>query len=104
MLLDLLNSGSNVTVAVSIRELKVFADYLIAATRRELEDEIAAQQQEKYLTAKQVSEILNVHPSTISRWKERGYLIPCEIGGKRRYKLSDLKALLGNAAKGGSHE
>ncbi len=36
MLLDLLNSGSNVTVAVSIRELKVFADYLIAATRREL--------------------------------------------------------------------
>lgn len=104
MLLDLLNSGSNVTVAVSIRELKVFADYLIAATRRELEDEIVAQKQEKYLTARQVGEFLNVHPSTISRWKERGYLIPCEIGGKRRYKLSDLKALIDNTAKGGSHE
>jgi len=104
MLLDLLSSGSNVTVAVSIRELKQFADYLINTTKHELEEQITAQRQERYLTAKQVGEILSIDPSTVSRWRKRGYLVPCEIGGKRRYKLSDVKALLDNPQKGGRHE
>lgn len=104
MLQDLLLSNHQVTVAVSIGELKQFADYLINKTKSELEDQITAQRQERYLTAKEVGKILSINPSTVCRWRSRGYLVPCEIGGQRRYKLSDVNALLDNPQKGGRHE
>jgi len=41
-----------------------------------------------------VSEILNVNITTLWRWNKIGYLKTIEFGGGRRYKMSDVKALL----------
>jgi excisionase family DNA binding protein len=46
---------------------------------------------EKYLTAKQVAEKLQVSERTIRRWGQTGALTPKRIGGVKRYKASDLE-------------
>lgn len=46
---------------------------------------------EKYLTAKQVAEQLQVSERTIRRWGQTGQLKPKRIGGIKRYKASDIE-------------
>lgn len=45
---------------------------------------------DKYLTAKQVAEKLQVSERTLQRWAAKGVLQPKRIGGVKRYKSSDL--------------
>ncbi|MEX0881583.1 MAG: helix-turn-helix domain-containing protein [Candidatus Saccharimonadales bacterium] len=46
----------------------------------------------EYLTLKQVSELLKVHPNTLRNWDKNGTLKPIRIGEKRirRYKKEDV--------------
>lgn len=46
----------------------------------------------EYLTLKQVSELLKVHPNTLRNWDKNGTLKPIRIGERkiRRYKKEDL--------------
>jgi excisionase family DNA binding protein len=53
-------------------------------------------QPEKYLTRKQAAEMLDVDLSTLWRWNKRNYLCAVEVGGKRRYRMSDVNRILGN--------
>jgi DNA-binding transcriptional MerR regulator len=46
---------------------------------------------EKYLTAKQVAQALQVSERTVRRWGVTGQLKPKKIGGVKRYKVSDLE-------------
>lgn len=45
-----------------------------------------------YLTLKQVSELLKVHPNTLRNWDKNGTLKPIRIGERkiRRYKKEDV--------------
>jgi excisionase family DNA binding protein len=54
---------------------------------------------ETYPTPKQVCEILGVDNSTLWRWKRKGYLVPANVGGKVRYKMSEVKALLNGGGR-----
>ncbi len=98
-LLNLLESGNNITVSVSLADLKEFAIVLIDNTKRELELVVISDKAETYPSPKQVCEILNVDLSTLWRWNKRGYLCPSEVGGKRRYKMSDVKRILNGGKK-----
>jgi len=98
-LLNLLETGSNITVSVSLADLKEFATVLINNTKRELELVVISDKAETYPSPKQVCEILNVDLSTLWRWNKRGYLCPSEVGGKRRYKMSDVKRILNGGKK-----
>ena len=99
-LLNLLESGNNITVSVSLADLKEFATVLIDNTKKELELVVISDKAETYPSPKQVCEILNVDLSTLWRWNKRGYLCPAEVGGKRRYRMSDVNAILnGGRAK-----
>lgn len=91
---DIICTGANISVSVEIEDLLKFANVLIENTKRELEEAITKEKNEKQLSPKEVSEILGVDLSTLWRWQRRGYLVPVEIGGKRRYKMSEVKALL----------
>lgn len=91
---EILKSGVNVTVSIGINDLREWQKEAIEITKRELEEAVISDKAETYPTPKQVSQILNVALSTLWRWKSRGYLVPMEIGGKRRYKMSEIKALL----------
>lgn len=96
---EILECGSNVSITLNAKDLQEVINYTISSTRRELEQSIIDDKQEAFLSPKQVSEMLNVDLSTLWRWKQCGYLIPIEIGGKRRYKKSIIKEMLKNDKK-----
>lgn len=97
---DLLRESGNITIAVSLSDLKQFAVDIIESTKKELEDVVIADKAETYPSPKRVSEILDVDASTLWRWNKRGYLCHAEVGGKRRYRMSDVNAILnGGRAK-----
>ena len=49
---------------------------------------------EQYLTPKITTRKLDVSLSTLWRWDKEDYLKPVAIGGKRRYRLSDVERIL----------
>ena len=91
---EILKTGVNLTVSVGINELREWHREVIADTRRELEEVVLSDKAETYPTVKQVQEMLNVDNSTLWRWNKKGYLKTFEFGGGRRYKMSDVKAIL----------
>lgn len=90
---DLLQQG-NVTIAVTLSDLKQFAQELIQITKQELEQKITDANAESYPSPEEVAEMLGVDRSTLWRWNKRGYLCHIEVGGKRRYRMSDINRLL----------
>lgn len=50
----------------------------------------------EYLTLKEVSELLKVHPNTLRNWDKNGTLKPIRIGERkiRRYKKEDVTKFL----------
>ena len=60
----------------------------------QMEDEIAMNKSETLLTGQQVQDQLNVSRTTLWNWRKDGYLVPIEIGGKYRYRLSDINTIL----------
>jgi DNA-binding transcriptional MerR regulator len=45
---------------------------------------------EKYLTAKQVADKLQVNRTTLWRWEKNGTLMPLKIGGVKRYSQDQI--------------
>ncbi|HEY5590323.1 MAG TPA: helix-turn-helix domain-containing protein [Paludibacter sp.] len=95
----LLEESSNITIAVSLTDLMQFAIDLIESTKKELEDIVIADKAETYPSPKKVCEIFDIDLSTLWRWNKRAYLCHIEIGGKRRYRMSDVKAILNGGRK-----
>jgi len=94
---QLIETGGNITVAVSPVDLKEFALSLIAEVRRE--EEQRRQEQEVYLTPKETAEKIGVTENTLWRWNKNGYLMPFKIGSKSRYRLSDIERVMTGGAK-----
>ena len=96
-MIDLVNLSKqlpdlNVTVrAVDLTEMVKFC---VAETKRQIEQTLADAATETYPSPDQVAKILDVDKSTLFRWRKRGYLVPIEVGGKRRYRMSDVKRIL----------
>jgi excisionase family DNA binding protein len=90
---DLLQQG-NVTIAVTLSDLKQFAQELIQITKQELEQKITDANTESYPSPEEVAKMLGVDRSTLWRWNKRGYLCHIEVGGKRCYRMSDINKIL----------
>lgn len=93
--IELAKQCPDVTISLKAGELIEAIDYCVNKTRKELEQQITDANTETYPSADQVAKILDVDKSTLWRWRKSGYLVPIEIGGKRRYKMSDVKKILG---------
>lgn len=91
---EILETGANVTLAITANDLKEWHKEVITDTKRELEQAVIADKAESYISAKQVSQMLDIDLSTLWRWEKRGYLVSAKIGGKRRYKYSEVKSIL----------
>ena len=50
----------------------------------------AADTDEKFLTPKEVTELLNVSITTLNRWEKSGKLTPVRFGTRVRYKMSEI--------------
>jgi len=95
---EILRTGVNLTVSIGINDLREWHKEVIEDTRRELEKVIISDKAETYPSSKQVAQIFGVDIVTLWRWAKRGYLVPIEVGGKRRYKMSEVKAILNGKA------
>lgn len=91
---ELSQTGASISVTISLNDLTSFAEGLISNTKKQLEAEVIAATEERFLSRAETCEFLQVDQSTLWRWANRGYLIPVEIGGKRRYKMSDIKKIM----------
>ena len=85
---ELSNLNANVSVCVTLNDLKEFVQQMIVeAAAKPVEAE------EKYLTTDEVCEILHVSSNTLWRWGKSGYLIPHKVGRTPQYKLTDVENL-----------
>jgi hypothetical protein len=91
MLQELLQQP-NVTISVTSEQLLTFANQLLSGAREIYEK---VEEPEQYITRKQAAKMLDVDLSTLWRWDTQlNYLHPIEVGGKRKYKLSDINKIL----------
>lgn len=83
----MLENGTDTLFIVSACDLREFALALIAdATAKPAAEE-------KFLTANEVCESLNVSASTLWRWGKSGYLVPKKVGRTSMYRQSDITNL-----------
>ena len=94
ILVQLAKECPNLQVTITLGELIEANTMLIADTKRELEQLITDQSTETYPSREKVMEMLDVSESTLWRWSKIGYLVPLNVGGKRRYRMSDVKRIL----------
>jgi len=87
---------TNITVSVGLTDLREFAKDMIRQTKREWEDLVVAQKSETYISRQRAGEMLDVDLTTLWRWAKQGYLVPVCVGGKKRYKMTDINQLLNN--------
>lgn len=87
-------TDKNISVSISLNDLREWYEEVITDTKRQLEENVINEKLEKYLSPKQVGEMLNVNLSTLFRWHKKGYLCPIKIGGKSRYKQSSINLIL----------
>ena len=93
-LLELIEKRPDVTLHIKGGELLELANHLIETTKKQLEQIITDANTETYPNRQKVAELLDVDLSTLHRWSKTNYLVPIEIGGKRRYRMSDVKRIL----------
>lgn len=83
-------------ISVKVGDLIEANEALVAKTKERLEQLITDSATETYPSRQKVAEILDVDLSTLHRWAKRGLLVPIEVGGKRRYRMSDVRRMLNN--------
>lgn len=93
-LLEIAKDCPNVTISISIGDLMEANAKLVEDVRSSIEQKIRDEHEEKYLSPDDVCEMLDVSKPTLWRWEKMEYLIPVRIGGKVRYKLSDIKNII----------
>lgn len=98
-LLELAKEMPNLKIEVTLADMLAFHKEVMSDTKRELEETVISEKAETYPSPKQVCEILDVDNSTLWRWKNKGYLVPIDVGGKRRYRMSDIKKILNGGKK-----
>lgn len=81
-------------VTITAGDLVKANSQLITNAKQELTEEISRKESTTYLTSEMVVKKLNVDPSTLWRWKKRGYLVPINVGGQLRYKSTDIDKIL----------
>jgi hypothetical protein len=92
--IELAKQCPDVTISLKAGELLEMVEYCVQSTKKALEQQITDSNTETYPSPEQVSKILNVDKSTLWRWNKSNYLKPIEVGGKRRYKMSDINLIL----------
>ena len=93
---DLLLSPENMVLQLKKEDLKEFANQILLGAKSiaMLEAEAAATS-DQLLTIDEAAKLLSVSKMTLYRWDKNGYLKKVEIGGKRRYRKSDIERLAG---------
>ena len=92
----LIDEHPNVIFQLSGRDLKAFAEeILLGAKSIAMFEAEAAAKADVLMTLDEASKLLHVSKMTLYRWDKSGVLKKVEIGGKRRYRKSDIERIVG---------
>lgn len=93
---NLLLNPENMVLQLKKEDLKEFANQILLGAKSiaMLEAEAAATS-DQLLSIDEVAKLLSVSKMTLYRWDQNGILKKVEIGGKRRYRKSDIERLAG---------
>ena len=93
---NLLLSSENMVLQLKKEDLKEFANQILLGAKSiaMLEAEAAATS-DQLLSIDEAAKLLSVSKMTLYRWDQNGILKKVEIGGKRRYRKSDIERLAG---------
>ena len=91
----------DVTISIKVGDLMEANKQLVENVRISLEKQIRDEHEEKYLSSDDVCKMLNISKPTLWRWEKLDYLIPIRVGGKVRYKSSEVKQILNTSKRGG---
>ena len=95
-IMDILASDANVIIQVTSKDLKEFAnEIIIGAKSVAMIEAEAAASSDQLLSIDEAAKLLSVSKMTLYRWDQNGVLKKVEIGGKRRYRKSDIERLAG---------
>lgn len=96
---DLLESGANVSVTVTLEDLRTILNEVSKGVKP------AAQEQptEEFLSRKEVLALLKIDSSTLWCWEKTGYIRSYPFGGRKRYRREDVEAIR-TGKKGGRDE
>ena len=90
------SQNNNVILQISFEDLKKFAqEILLGAKSIAMIEAEAAASGDQLLTVDEAARLLSVSKMTLYRWDKNGILKKVEIGGKRRYRKSDIEHLAG---------
>lgn len=95
-LIEIAKQCPNLIVSIKLGDLVEANSILIADTKRALEQQITDANAETYPSRKEVMKILGVSEPTLWRWAKEGLLVPLNVGGRRRYRMSDVKRFYEN--------
>jgi len=92
----LITENPNVIFQVSGENLMAFAEQILLGAKSVamIEAETAAIS-DQLLTIGEAAKLLHVSKMTLYQWDQSGVLKKVEIGGKRRYRKSDIDRLVG---------
>ena len=100
-ILDILQSGADVTINVKSSDLKEFGRYLIDTATQETKERIREDEEDILLTVDEVMKRLGIKDrTTLWRWHKKGYLVPVKAGKKLLYRLSQIDHILNSKSKG----
>ncbi len=85
---------ANTILQVDRSELRAELKELYAEIRMEAEQAAIIKASERLITPEQAADTLKVSKVTLWRWEKSGYLIPVSIGGKKRYRNSDIAKII----------
>ena len=87
------NGDTNITIAVKVGDLLLFAERLIEKVKRELPLPQTTEEPNKLIPAKQLCEMLAIKLPTLYKWQRQGYIVPVHIGGRTYYRHSDILSI-----------
>ena len=83
------NGAANIKLEITGEDLRVFSDELA----------FRANEEERLLSREEVKDMCGVCDATLWHWNKRNYLKTVKVGSKVRYRLSDVKRILGGTNK-----
>lgn len=95
----LISSCPNIIFQISGKDLKSFAETILEGAKQiaiqEAEAAKTTKTTDQLMTIDEASKLLEVSKMTLHRWDQNGILKKVWIGGKRRYRKSDIEQLAG---------
>ena len=96
---DLLESGANVSMTVTLDDLRTIFYEAAKGARSAVQE----QPTEEFLTRKDVLALLKIDSSTLWCWEKTGYIKSYPFGGRKRYRCEEVEAIR-TGKKGGCND